>query len=62
MIGKSFFMVMVMLFNMANTNNIRTGPNDQLYWLSFDRNDTMYTLYFYDNVVEQIDTTILNKK
>ena len=62
MLGKTFFTVMVMLFNMDGVEHLEMGPTYQTYWISYHKNDTTYTLYLYDGLVEKIDTLIIKSK
>jgi hypothetical protein len=53
---------MAMLFNMNGVEHLEMGPTYQTYWVSYHKNDTTYTLYLYDGVVEKIDTLVVKLK
>jgi hypothetical protein len=61
MIGKTFFAIMVMLYNM-NTSQLEISPTYQVEWIKYSCNDTMYTVNFQFGIVESVDTLTNNKQ
>ena len=58
-IGKTFFAVMTMLFLIGDVKNFQTNHSSDLDWVTYDRFDTAYTLYFDNGTVYKIDTLVI---